>query len=75
MNRTSLVLTALLAGAGCTQEPTAPEPVVVHDAQPRTVSLQCGSMWKNSPQMRAYYDETAATLLTRRVLEFLARVG
>jgi hypothetical protein len=61
MNRTPFILGTLLALVGCGQEPSAPEPQAVQAPQPMTVSIQCGNMWKKSPQMRAYYDETVAT--------------
>ena len=58
--------TTLLAIAGCGEEPPreAPQPaavVVPEEPQPVTVGLQCGSYWKGSPHMRAFYDETVAT--------------
>jgi hypothetical protein len=39
-----------------------PQPTSVQDVpQPVTVGIQCGSYWKGSPHMRAFYDETVAT--------------
>jgi hypothetical protein len=54
MQRSLLVLAALLATAGCAHEP--------HNApQPTTVDIQGAGEWKRSPHMRAYYEETART--------------
>lgn len=55
MKTTLVLLAALLATAGCAQQPK-------HDSQPpTTVDIQGAGEWKRSPHMRAYYDETVKT--------------
>jgi hypothetical protein len=55
----ALAITALLAGAGCSQEPRRSDAGA--KAQPETVDIQGANEWKRSPHMRAYYDLTVAT--------------
>jgi hypothetical protein len=52
--KSTLLLVALLAAAGCAHSP--------HQAsKPETVDIQGANEWKKSAHMRAYYEETVKT--------------
>lgn len=53
----SLALAVMFAVAGCSNASRDSEP----PPQPTTVDIQGAAEWKQSPQLRAYYDATVAT--------------